>query len=179
MRGSGAGCRGHLSIFIIMSLQKGYVENAVDVKAAMDQLEKHIISFPEKLKGIYNDELLKRPMEGKWSKKEILGHLIDSAINNLKRFTDIQFLPQPYKVVSYKQVELVMVNDYQNLPLAHLLEMWQSLNRQIVFVVRLIPEEKLDYPVDPQYENRKLKTLGWIICDYVAHMEHHFRQIFT
>ena len=154
------------------------MQTAVDVKASMDQLEKHIASFPEKLKNISTDDLLKRPMEGKWSKKEILGHLIDSAVNNLKRFTDIQFLPQPYKVVSYKQVELVIVNDYQNLPLDHLLNLWQVLNRQIVFVVKEIPAGKLNYPVDPQYENKELKTLGWVICDYVAHMEHHFRQIF-
>ena len=161
-----------------MSLQKGYVENAIDVKAAMDQLEKRIESFPGELKQIPTQELLSRPMEGKWSKKEILGHLIDSAINNLKRFTEIQFLPQPYKVISYKQVELVIVNDYQNLPLDHLLDLWQALNKQIVFVVRNIPEERLNYPVDPQYENGELKTLGWVIADYVAHMEHHFRQIF-
>lgn len=161
-----------------MSLQKGYVENAADVSAALDQLEKHIISFPARMNQVAVQDLFNRPAENKWSKKEILGHLIDSAINNLKRFTEIQFLPQPYKVVSYKQVELVLVNDYQNLPLDHLLDLWQALNRQIVFVAKSIPAEKLQYPVDPQYENGELKTLGWIIADYVAHMEHHFKQIF-
>jgi len=76
------------------------------------------------------------------------------------------------------QNELVIVNDYQKLPLQHLLDLWQALNRQIVFVVKAIPVDKLDYPVDPQYESKEMKTLGWIICDYVAHMEHHFTQIF-
>lgn len=71
-----------------------------------------------------------------------------------------------------------MVNDYQNLPLQHLLDLYKVLNRQIVFVVRNIPTEKLDCPVDPQYEDKELRTLNWIICDYVAHMEHHFKQIF-
>jgi hypothetical protein len=144
----------------------------------MQYLETYIESFPIKLKKISLEELLKRPAPGKWSKQEILGHLIDSAINNLKRFTEIQFLPQPYSVISYKQNELVIVNDYQNLPLQHLLDLWQALNRQIVLVVKNIPAEKLVYPVDPQYEIKDLKTLNWIICDYVAHMEHHFRQIF-
>jgi len=161
-----------------MSLQKGYVQDKLDTDAAMKQLEKHMESFPVNLRQLSSAELLNKPVPGKWSKKEILGHLIDSAINNLKRFTEIQFLPQPYKVVSYDQVNLVIVNDYQNLPLDQLLDLWQVLNRQIIFVVRNIPAEKMDYPVDPQYENKELKTLGWIICDYVAHMEHHFRQIF-
>ena len=155
-----------------------YVHEAVDVSASMQQLEIHIKNFPVKLKELSTEELLKRPAPGKWSKKEIFGHLIDSAINNLKRFTEIQFLPQPYTVISYKQNELVIVNDYQNLPAQHLLDLWQALNRQIVMVVRNIPTGKLSYPVDPQYENKEIKTLSWIICDYVAHMEHHFKQIF-
>jgi hypothetical protein len=161
-----------------MSLQKGYIQSSIDIDAAMQQLEIHIETFPGKLKKLASVELLKRSAPDKWSRQEILGHLIDSAINNLKRFTEIQFLPQPYTVASYKQNELVIVNDYQNLPLDHLLDLWQALNRQIVLVVKNIPLEKLDYPVDPQYENKELKTLSWIICDYVAHMEHHFSQIF-
>jgi hypothetical protein len=155
-----------------------YLKDKIDTSAAIKQLETYIESFPIKLKQISSEELLKRPAEGKWSKKEILGHLIDSAINNLKRFTEIQFLPQPYTVISYQQNELVIVNNYQDLPLPHLLDLWQALNRQIVLVVKNIPVEKLDYPVDPQYESKEVKTLSWIICDYVAHMEHHFKQIF-
>jgi DinB superfamily len=161
-----------------MSLQKGYVQDELDTNAAMNQLELHIESFPKRLKQFSDEELLSKPAENKWSKKEILGHLIDSAINNLKRFTDIQFSTQLYTIVPYKQVELVIINDYQNLPLDHLIGLWQALNRQIVFVVNRIPTDKLNYPVDPQYENKEMKTFGWVICDYVAHLEHHSRQIF-
>jgi hypothetical protein len=156
----------------------GYVHAFIDVVAAMQQLEVHIETFPGKMNQFSSEELLRRPAPGKWSKQEILGHLVDSAVNNLKRFTEIQFLPQPYSVISYRQNELIVVNDYQNLPLDHLLDLWQALNRQIVFVVKRISDDKINYPVDPQYENREMKTFGWIICDYVAHMEHHFRQIF-
>ena len=49
----------------------------------------------------------------KWSKKEIVGHLVDSGINNLQRFTEIQFMDNPYYVRDYNQDELVRVNDYQ------------------------------------------------------------------
>jgi len=157
---------------------KGYAENIIDVSTSMDHLGDHINAFPSKMKRLSAEELLHRKAEGKWSKKEILGHLIDSAVNNLKRFTDAQHASLPYKVVNYQQVDLVVINDYQNLPLEHLLTLWQSLNRQIVYVVKNIGDEKLSYAVDPQYENSELKTLRWIIVDYVAHMEHHFRQIF-
>lgn len=161
-----------------MSMQKGYAEDVIDVNTSIDRLENHIETFPVKLKKLSSEELLHRQAEGKWSKKEISGHLVDSAVNNLKRFTDAQYAALPYEVVNYQQVALVVVNDYQNLPLDHLLTLWQSLNRQIIYVVRNIDDEKLNYPVALPYENCDLKTLGWIIIDYVAHMEHHFRQIF-
>ena len=156
----------------------GFVQDEADVNTVLHRLENYIQTFPENLKKFSSEEILKRPAENKWSKKEILGHLIDSGINNLKRFAEAQFLSQPYKVIRYQQAELVIVNDYQNIPLDHLLELWQCLNRQIIFVVKNIPNDKLNLPVDPQYENKELRNLGWIICDYVAHMEHHFRQIF-
>ena len=161
-----------------MGQQNGYFKGAIELNDAIDRLASNIGSLPERISKFASKELLWKHSSDKWSKQEILGHLIDSAINNLKRFTEIQFLPQPYTVISYKQNELVIANNYQNLPLQHLLDLWQSLNRQIIFVVKAVPTDKLNYPVDPQYESREMKTLGWIICDYVAHMQHHFTQIF-
>lgn len=161
-----------------MDIQKSYTDDTIDVNRSMDSLDKYIQSFPDKMKKLSVEELLYRRQEGKWSRKEILGHLIDSAINNLKRFTEAQFSSLPYEVIRYQQVDLVVVNEYQQLPLEHLLDLWQALNRQIVFVVRNLDEEKLNYAVDPRLNTGELKSLGWIIADYVSHMEHHFKQIF-
>jgi len=155
----------------------GFFDEAVNIESAMKRLDEHIQHMPVLFSNFSDERLLQKPGPGKWSKKEILGHLIDSAINNLKRFTEIQFLAQPYKVVSYRQDDLVEVNNYQDLPLAHLLDLWQALNKQIIYVVKNIPAGKLEFPVDPQYDNGELRTLGWIICDYVGHMEHHMRQV--
>jgi hypothetical protein len=155
----------------------GFFTDDVNINAALQRLSEQLEELPVILKNFSEEELLQRPAPGKWSKKEILGHLIDSAINNLKRFTEIQFLPQPYKIISYRQDDLVVVNNYQSLPLDHLLDLWKKLNQQIAFLVKNIPEEKLNYPVDPQYDNGELRTLGWIICDYVAHLQHHLNQL--
>ena len=161
-----------------MCLQNGFVTDEMDLNEAMHRLDSYIESLPELFCKFSSEELLGRPEPAKWSRQEILGHLIDSAINNLKRFTEVQFLPQPYMVVSYQQENLVSINNYRRLPLEHLLNLWQALNQQIVFVVKNMPSEKLNNPVNPQYDNSEMKTLEWIIKDYVAHMEHHFKQIF-
>jgi DinB superfamily len=157
--------------------ESGFLKEDADVKTAMQRLSYYIESLPARFRAFSPEELLNYPAPGKWSRQQILGHLIDSGINNLKRFTDIQVLPQPYIVQSYRQEELVQLNHYQHLPLEHLLRLWQSINRQIVYLVLEIPADRLDYPVDPQYDNHEMRSLGWIISDYVAHMEHHFRQI--
>ncbi len=160
-----------------MSISSGYLNDEPDVKKAMNKLSLYLTQIPEYYKEISSEELLHEPSPGKWSKKQILGHLIDSAINNLKRFTEIQFLPKPYKIISYRQNELVSVNDYQNSDLPHMINLWKALNQQIIFVVEKISSEKLIYAVDPQYDDLEIKTLAWVICDYVSHMEHHLQQI--
>ena len=114
---------------------------------------------------------------GKWSRKEILGHLIDSAINNLKRFTDAQFTDEPYSVQSYNQNQLVVVNRYQYLPVEHLLALWSSLNTQILFVAEAMPADELTKSIQFQQSDVQTHTLGWLIEDYVAHLEHHLKTL--
>lgn len=155
---------------------KGFLqEGETDVRDAMKQLAALVVHVPEKYASLSTDELLQPPAPGKWSRQQVLGHLVDSAINNLKRFTDAQLLEQPYIIISYKQDGLMAVNNYQELPLQHLLNLWQALNRQIIFVVNHIPPAKLAYEVEPQYDQTGTQTLEWLICDYVAHMKHHLR----
>lgn len=51
------------------------------------------IALP-RLQSIPEDIAAQKPAPGKWSKKEILGHLIDSAANNHQRFVRLQLQPE-------------------------------------------------------------------------------------
>ena len=148
----------------------------MNLQTALSQLEKHILEVPEQFKQLPAESILKKPTPGKWSRQEILGHLIDSAINNLKRFTDTQYFPQPYTVMRYNQDELVIINRYQQLSLEHLLQLWSVLNKQVLNVAKNIPAEKLAYTIITT--SGESKTLEWLVIDYVEHMEHHLKQIF-
>jgi hypothetical protein len=154
-------------------------DNDVDVSTAMLRLQERL----QNMEGIFfsftEEELRQRPAPGKWSRLEILGHLVDSALNNLKRFTEIQFSPQPYTLVPYPQDALVAANQYQELPVQHVLALWKILNQQIYYVVEKIPPGMLTTPVRTQYEGNDPGTLGWLIADYVAHLEHHLKQVET
>jgi len=80
-------------------------------------------------------ELMKKPNPDKWSKKEIIGHLIDSGLNNIQRFTEIQFEKKPYKIRSYNQDKLVKANFYQETEIKDLLEFWIPINKQIIHLM--------------------------------------------
>jgi hypothetical protein len=80
--------------------------------------------------------------QGKWIKKEILGHLIDSVVNNHQRFVRAQFR-DPFIWPGYEQDSWVRVQQYRERPWLELVELWVALNRHLAAVIETIPAEKL------------------------------------
>lgn len=113
----------------------------------------------------------------KWSKKEILGHLIDSGIYNLQRFTEVQFAEKPYRIRNYHQNELVQANDYQNAETKEIVEFWIAINHRILNLMKLQTEATLKYTIELDKNN--ISDLRFLMTDYVAHIEHHLKQILT
>ena len=120
-------------------------------------------------------EIVFRLSPEKWSKKEILGHLIDSGVNNLQRFTEIQFESKPYNIRKYNQDKLVKVNDYQNSETNELVTFWLSINKRIIKVMSLQTEATLGYEI--ALDKGNISDLRFLMNDYVDHMEHHLKQI--
>ncbi|UII32569.1 DinB family protein [Fulvivirga ulvae] len=116
-----------------------------------------------------------KPSPVKWSKKEILGHLIDSAINNLQRFTEIQFSKQPYQVRPYEQDLLVKANAYQSADISELLNVWLALNTRIKEIIKQQTEVSLNYSL--LLPNGEENDLRFLIDDYIDHLEYHLKQI--
>ena len=140
------------------------------------RLKALIEHFPNGILKIKEEDLVLRPASGKWSRKEILGHLIDSARVNLQRFLEAQHSPAPYIVKRYMQDDLVRLNDYQNIPTLEIIQFWKSLNQQVANVFDRIPEAELLKQVDIPHESRN-ENLNFIMEDYVEHLEHHAKQI--
>ncbi|WP_196893245.1 DinB family protein [Aureivirga marina] len=127
------------------------------------------------LETISEENLSKKIVPEKWSKKEILGHLVDSAINNLQRFTEIQFSEKPFKIKPYKQNELVKVNFYHEAKTEELINLWKALNLQIIFLMKLQTEETLSFIIE--FPSGEKNNLEFLMTDYIAHLEHHLQQI--
>ncbi|MCU0348051.1 MAG: DinB family protein, partial [Saprospiraceae bacterium] len=138
----------------------------------------HLINeVPQRIGAFTPDEMTHRPAPGKWSKREILGHLCDSALHNWQRFCLAQHTNGDLRHTRYQQNVLVELNNWQEQPTGHITSLWASLNAQIVAVLKNLPKEKLDMPI--VLPDGKPATLGFLIEDYLGHLEHHLGQIFA
>ena len=122
---------------------------------------------------------------GEWSRKEILGHLIDSAANNHQRFVRAQFTGD-LAFPGYDGDQWVDAQQYTNVRWPDLIDLWRAYNLHLVHVVSVIPEDLLTQPrnkhtldqiafktVDPNVP----ATLEYLIRDYLDHLKHHLDQI--
>ena len=133
------------------------------------------------------EEESRRPLaEGKWSAKETLGHLIDSASNNHQRFVRAQ-LRDGLVFEGYEQDEWVRVQGYADEPWPHLVNLWKFYNLHLAHVCGRAPEPER---LRPRREHN-LHEIGWapvsreepstlehLMRDYVGHLRNHLRQIF-
>ena len=142
----------------------------------ISRLQQLVIEVPQKLTQFLPEEMSVRPDVGKWSKKEILGHLCDSALYNWHRFNAAQYQDGPLEITSYPQDALVHQNDYQNLPTGNILTLWKSVNQQIIAVLKNLSVFKYAHPV--RFSNGETKDLQFLVEDYLRHLEHHLLQLF-
>ncbi|MEG1229744.1 MAG: DinB family protein [Flavobacterium sp.] len=133
-------------------------------------LNENFLFFPT-----IEDEILEARNPGKWSKKEILGHLTDSGIHNLVRFTEINYLEKPYQHRPYNQIDLVNLNQYQTMDIQELTQLWLSINKQILRIMKTVNEKALAYKII--LSDHSEIDLKFLMTDYVEHLEHHINQI--
>jgi hypothetical protein len=147
----------------------------MDFAAIPGQIERLIVDVEYATGGWSPKGWQKRRAPGKWSRVEIVGHLVDSARNNTERVVRaliVDSLVWP----GYQQEEQVAVQHYHESVAAQTLVLWAGLNRHLAFVAGQVPDEKRSMRCHIG-ESWKV-SLEELLLDYVAHMEHHLRQIF-
>ena len=109
-----------------------------------------------------------------WSKKEILGHLIDSAANNHQRFVRAS-CNTAASFPTYDQNDWVRIQQYNKSEWARLVELWSAYNRHLSDVVERIPEDAMSAPCNIGKEEPV--TLEFVVKDYLRHLRHHVNQL--
>jgi len=137
------------------------------------------------LLAVSDAQTAQRPGPGKWSPREIVGHLVDSASNNHQRF--VRAASQEDLIFpGYEQDRWVDLQDYQHAPWPELVALWASFNRHLARVMAGIPEDARARPRRKHNLNEiawrtvpasESATLDYFMNDYVGHLEHHLSQI--
>jgi hypothetical protein len=150
----------------------------VDFRRTVEESAARLLKIPE-------EESRVPRVEGKWSPKETLGHLIDSASNNHQRFVRAQFT-EDLVFPGYEQELWVRAQKYNEESWPLLVELWRSFNLHLAHVMEHAPEgarlsrrerHNLDEIGWIQIGDKEPATLEYLMRDYIGHMKNHLRQI--
>ena len=139
---------------------------ATELERILDEARPRLLALDETAAG-------RSPAAEKWSGKEILGHLIDSAANNHQRFVRLQIEPT-LSLPGYRQPDWVRLQHYQDRRWSDLVELWIAYNRHLAHVMR---------HADPNAAGHLWKapegdlTLAFLMTDYLKHLRHHLDQV--
>lgn len=162
-----------------MSDSKPFPEFLKDLERTIETTAHQLLAFTE-------EQTRQVRVEDAWSRKQILGHLIDSTANNHQRFVRAQFT-NDLTFPGYEQERWVDVQHYADEDWSTLVQLWKLYNLHLVHVAsRISPgvleqertEHNLDQIAWQAVEKGKPVTLEYFIRDYAGHMRHHLGQIF-
>jgi hypothetical protein len=138
------------------------------------QIRSLISTAEPQLSRMNHDDMGFKPDPYEWSKKEILGHLIDSAANNHQRFVRaVNKVADLFP--TYDQIEWVRIQRYNEISWSFLVTLWSAYNSHLSHIIECIP-------VDAQYSpcnigKEEPVTLKFVVKDYLRHLQHHLKDI--
>jgi hypothetical protein len=144
-------------------------QNIADLLSIVEQ-------YANRFERIDDTEFSAKPSSDKWSKKEVLGHLIDSAQNNLRRFIVAQYESTPPKI-TYEQDFWVTANGYQHMDKQDVIQLWKLINQRIAAIWKHMDPKNYNRQADTGKADTEFHTLAWLAADYNKHMKHHINQI--
>jgi hypothetical protein len=140
----------------------------------LDRFTTVLAAATARLRMISSAEAASRSKPGAWSKKEELGHLVDSAINNYARIIRVQMENAP-ALPGYQQDAWVERQGYQDRDWLELIALWSALNEHMLAAAARIPSAALARTCT--IAGSQPMTLEFVIEDYVDHMVHHLQHI--
>lgn len=146
------------------------------MRSVADRLAEIARAARPRLLSISDARASEKPYAEKWSVKEILGHLVDSAANNHQRLVRMQET-RDIGVFRYAQQHWVASQKYQSRPWEAIVELWYQYNLHLAHLIGEVDPKALEHVCDVGYPQPA--TLAFVIEDYLRHLEHHLAQVFS
>lgn len=144
------------------------------MKTIADQIRQVIATAKPKLLNLAPEIAHQKENPDNWSRQEILGHLIDSALNNHQRFVrGAQDVAGDFP--TYNQTRWVEVQCYNAMDWVDLVDLFVQYNYHICRVIEVLPQDVLSNPCNIGKDTPA--TLEFVIEDYLRHLRLHIEQI--
>lgn len=162
-------------------------EYTSDFKSVLEHFRETIETATKHLHEISDEESAKPLSDDKWSAKEVIGHLIDSAANNHGRFVRGQF-QRDLIFQGYNQDDWVSSQRYNDASWFLLIELWRVYNLHLIHVMAHSPKEARtrihhDHTLNKIAFNvvsvDEPTTLEYIMRDYIVHLKSHLKQVLS
>jgi hypothetical protein len=140
----------------------------------LGQLRRLITEVPPRLNKLPPSQAEARPSLSKWSPKEELGHLLDSAANNHQRIVRTQLEDEP-KMSGYDGDAWVELHQYQQRNWQEVIELWRALNQQLLIAAEGAPDSAWSRTCT--IADSLPLTLKFVFEEYIEHMTHHLKHI--
>ena len=135
----------------------------------------HLVDRAEpRLREVTELESAQPILSGGWSRKQVIGHLIDSASNNHQRFVRAVLQPS-LDFPAYDQGGNIRVQAVQNADWSLLVALWSAYNRYLAHMMAQLPASKLETVC--RIGSGEAVTLGFLVTDYLTHLVHHLDQL--
>jgi hypothetical protein len=139
-----------------------------------DTLSAVVAHVQAQFQGLSDSDACMPLKAGGWSRKQVIGHLIDSASNNHQRFVRL-LLDQELSFPGYAQAEWVAVQDYESRQWDQLLGLWAAYNGHLAHLIADAPLAALGHVC--RIGDNPPMTLEELMRDYLRHLEHHVRSL--
>jgi hypothetical protein len=155
------------------------------VQDLIQDFRQTVTNAEQQLLSISDTQAKARPGSDEWSAKEVLGHLVDSAANNHRRFVEAQ-TRDDLVFPGYDQLHWVKAQQYQQTVWTDLIALWKAYNIHLGHVIAAIPRDVLTQPRTENSFERiahqaasegKPVTLEYLIRDYYEHLKMHLEQL--
>jgi hypothetical protein len=149
-----------------------FKENNREILHLIEEWEPRLLALSE-------DVITKRRNSQNRTIKQIVGHMVDSASNNIHRFVHLQYQPSPLIFPDYANLgnndRWIAIQDYQEEKWFDLVQLWKYSNLHIVHVIKHVNMDKLDNQwITALNKNVSLKAM---IVDYLPHFKLHLSEI--
>lgn len=143
----------------------------------VEKLRLQVQENKPRLLRLSDEQMQKKLGTDKWTGKEILGHLSDSATMNRQRIVRSQY-EEPYEFPFYDQAKWTHIQAYNHYRWVDLVRLWEVEYQHLLHILDHLPDECANDPCPTKFSSSDWVTLDWLIGHIFRHSDHHLQQMY-